>query len=95
MACYIRIKAMGDLIVQIVHHAPNAFAHMDSKAAFEVASREPESDNQYVAIIRQLITYMMEDLRSISSSLDAVWTARSMEKIADHARNICEYVIYC
>ena len=93
-AYYIGIKAMGNLIVRMVHDSLDAFARMDSKAAFEVASREPESDDQYVAIIRQLITYMMEDPRSISSSLDAVWTARSMERIADHARNICEYVIY-
>jgi phosphate transport system protein len=91
---YIGIKAMGNLIIHMVHDALDAFARMDSKAAFEVASREPESDDQYVAIIRQLITYMMEDPRSISSSLDAVWTARSMERIADHARNICEYIIY-
>jgi phosphate transport system protein len=93
-AYYVGIKAMGNLIVRMVHDSLDAFARMDSKAAFEVASREPESDDQYVAIIRQLITYMMEDPRSISSSLDAVWTARSMERIADHARNICEYVIY-
>lgn len=93
-AYYISIKAMGDLVVNMVHDALNAFARMDSKEAFSVASREPESDEQYIAILRQLITYMMEDPRSISTSIDAIWTARAMERIADHARNICEYVIY-
>jgi phosphate transport system protein len=91
---YISIKAMGNLVVNMVHDALDAFARMDSKEAFAVASREPESDEQYVAILRQLITYMMEDPRSITTSIDAIWTARSMERIADHARNICEYVIY-
>jgi phosphate transport system protein len=85
---------MGTLVTGMLHDALDAFARMDSKAAFAVASREPESDEQYVAILRQLMTYMMEDPRNITTSLDAVWIARAMERIADHARNICEYVIY-
>jgi len=93
-AYYIGIRAMGTLITHMVHDALDAFARMDSKAALHVAGREPESDDQYIAILRQLITYMMEDPRNISSSLDAIWSARAMERIADHGRNICEYVIY-
>jgi phosphate transport system protein len=91
---YIGINAMGNHVRKMLHGALDAFARMDSKAAVEVASKEPESDEQYVAILRQLITYMMEDPRSISSSIDAVWVARAMERIGDHARNICESVIY-
>ncbi len=91
---YIGIKAMGNHVLRMVHEALDAFARMDSQAALEVARCEPESDDQYQAILRQLITYMMEDPRSISSSLDAIWTARAMERIGDHARNICEYIIY-
>jgi len=67
---------------------------MDSKSALQVANKEPESDDQYSAIMRQLITYMMEDARNISGALDAVWVIRALERIGDHARNICEYVIY-
>lgn len=93
-AYYIGIKAMGTLVSHMVHDALDAFARMDSKAAVKVAGREPESDDQYVAILRQLITYMMEDPRYISSSMDAIWTARAMERIGDHARNICEYVVF-
>ncbi len=91
---YVGINSMGNHVVKMVREALDAFARMDSHAALEAARYEPESDDQYSAILRQLITYMMEDPRSISSSIDAVWTARAMERIGDHARNICEYVIY-
>ncbi|MGH8631557.1 MAG: PhoU domain-containing protein, partial [Burkholderiales bacterium] len=91
---YIGINAMGNHVRKMVHGALDAFARMDSKAAVEVAGGEPLSDEQYVAILRQLVTYMMEDPRSISSTIDAIWVARAMERIGDHARNICESVIY-
>lgn len=93
-AYYIGLKAMGNLVNHMVHDALDAFARMDSRAALRVASKEPTSDDQYVAILRQLITYMMEDPRNITSSMDVIWSARAMERIGDHARNICEYVIY-
>jgi phosphate transport system protein len=91
---YIGINAMGNHVRKMLHGSLDAFARMDSKAAVAVAGQEPESDEQYIAILRQLITYMMEDPRSIKSSIDAVWVARAMERIGDHARNICESVIY-
>lgn len=91
---YIGINTMGVFVRAMVRDALNAFARMDSQEALATAGKEPESDEQYAAILRQLITYMMEDPRSISSVIDAVWVARALERIADHARNICEYVIY-
>lgn len=91
---YIGINAMGNLVSHMLHDSLDAFARMDSKNALEVATKEPESDDQYSAILRQLITYMMEDARNISGTLDAIWVARALERIGDHARNICEYVIY-
>jgi len=91
---YIGINAMGNHVRKMLHGSLDAFARMDSKAAVTVAGQEPESDEQYIAILRQLITYMMEDPRSIKSSIDAVWVARAMERIGDHSRNICESVIY-
>lgn len=91
---YVGISSMGNYVCNMVDGALDAFARMDSSAALEIASREPGSDDQYVAILRQLITYMMEDPRSITSVLDVVWAVRSLERIGDHARNICEYVIY-
>ena len=91
---YVGINAMGILARKMVHGSLDAFARMDTRTALNVASEEPKSDEMYVAILRQLITYMMEDSRHITGAIDAVWTARSLERIADHARNICEYVIY-
>jgi phosphate transport system protein len=91
---YIGISAMGNFVRRMVHDALDAFARMDSKAALAVARKEPASDEQYDAILRQLITYMMEDPRNIGGAMDAIWVARAMERIGDHARNICESVIY-
>ena len=94
MPYYVGINTMGIHVMNMLHGALDAFTRVDSKAALEVAGREPESDEQYVAILRQLITYMIEDPRNITAALDAVWTARALERVGDHARNICEYVIY-
>lgn len=91
---YIGINSMGNLARAMVHGALDAFARIDSRAALAIASEEPKTDDMYAALLRQLITYMMEDPRNITGSIDAVWTARALERIADHARNICEYVIY-
>jgi len=91
---HIGINAMGNLVSSMVHQSLDAFARMDSHAALVTAEMEPESDDQYAALLRQLITYMMEDPRNITSALDAVWVTRAMERIGDHARNICENIIY-
>lgn len=91
---YVGINAMGNHVSKMVRGALDAFARMDTKGAFLVASEEPETDEEYAAIMRQLLTYMMEDPRSISGTLDAMWSARALERIGDHCRNICEYVIY-
>lgn len=91
---YIGINSMGNHVCKMLRGSLDAFARMDSSAALEVAGREPESDDQYAALLRQMITYMIEDPRSITSVIDAVWCARALERVGDHARNICEYVIY-
>ncbi|MFT5133513.1 MAG: phosphate transport system protein [Gammaproteobacteria bacterium] len=91
---YVGISSMGNFVRGMVRDALDAFARMDSAAAMKTAAKDLESDEQYSAILRQLITYMMEDPRSITAVMDAVWMVRSLERIGDHARNICEYVIY-
>jgi phosphate transport system protein len=91
---YVGILAMGAHVKKMLHDVLDAFARMDSQAAFHVAQQDPQVDEENDAIMRHLITYMMEDPRSISQVLNAVLAVRAFERIGDHANNIGEYIIY-
>lgn len=91
---YIHVLDMGARVQRMLHGALDAFARMDAKAALSVADEDAEVDRANDAIMRQLVTYMMEDPRSITRVLDVVWTVRALERIGDHAHNLCQSVIY-
>jgi phosphate transport system protein len=91
---YREIKHMGRIVAEMVHDALDAFARMDSQAALKVAHRDRMVDEEYESIHRQCITFMMEDPRNIRRTLDVMWIVRSLERVGDHAKNICEYVIF-
>ena len=91
---YREIKNLGNHVSHMVRDAMNAFARLDVEAALETVKQDEIVDEEYEAIVRQCITFMMEDPRSIKRVMNVTWTARALERIGDHAKNICEYVIY-
>lgn len=91
---YDEIENMGVRVRQILYDALDAFARMDVQAALKLVRDDKKIDREYEAIIRQCITFMMEDPRSIRRVLDLIWAARALERIGDHARNIGEQVIF-
>jgi len=91
---YRELKNLGSHVSHMLRDAMNAFARLDVAEALEVVREDELVDEEYEAITRQCITFMMEDPRSIKRVMNVTWAARSLERIGDHAKNICEYVIY-
>lgn len=91
---YDEIRVMGNHVTAMVHDSLDAFARLDVEAALQVPRDDLAADRQYESIMREQLTFIMEDPRSISRSLDVMWAARALERVGDHSRNICEYVIY-
>ena len=87
---YSELKILGNHVSHMLRDAMNAFARLDIDAAYDVVAEDERVDKEYDALTRQCITFMMEDPRSIRRFMNVTWVARSLERIGDHAKNICE-----
>ncbi|WP_028762181.1 phosphate signaling complex protein PhoU [Shewanella colwelliana] len=90
----VSIENMGRHATRTLHATLDALARMDAEVAMELHKEDAKLDSEYEGIIRQLMTYMMEDPRSIPEVLDVLWAARAVERVGDRCQNICEYIIY-
>lgn len=88
------IEALSQHVREMLRDALDAFARLNSQAALEVARADADVDREYEGILRQGITYMMEDPRTIQHVFDTLWAVKALERIGDHATNIGEYVVY-
>jgi len=88
------INNMVALVREMLRTSLDAFARLDVTKTVEVARQDEQVDEQFRAAMRQLITFMLEDPRTISMSLEVLFVAKALERIGDHAKNIAEYVVY-
>lgn len=91
---YETVRIIASSAAGMLHDALDAYARLDEKQATKLIVQDAEVDHEFRAIMRTLITFMMEDPRTISTALDTLWVAKAIERIGDHAKNIAEYVIY-
>ncbi|MGZ5007075.1 MAG: phosphate signaling complex protein PhoU [Methylobacter sp.] len=91
---YYELEHMAELVQEMLHGALDVFARMNVEDVTTITGLDENVDREYGSIIRQLITRMMEDPRNITRMLDVLWIARSLERIGDHACNICEHLVY-
>ncbi|HAS8513596.1 TPA: phosphate signaling complex protein PhoU [Vibrio vulnificus] len=90
----VSLEPLARQAIQMLHLVLDAFARMDVDAAAEVHKMDDKIDSEYEAVIRQLMTYMMENPKNIPNILQVMWSARAIERVGDRCQNICEYIIY-
>jgi phosphate transport system protein len=84
----------AELAIALLRKALDAFARLDTARALEVLKQDDQIDQEFDGLLRKLITYMMEDPRTISASIDLVFVAKAIERVGDHAKNLAEAIIY-
>jgi phosphate transport system protein len=94
MPRYSEIRRMSAIVLDMLRQSLDGFARLDPEAAPDIARRDLEVDDSFRAILRELLTYMIEDPRTISATLDIVFIAKALERVGDHAKNLSEYVVY-
>jgi phosphate transport system protein len=88
------LRVAADLASGLLRKALDAFARLDVTAAIGILKEDDLIDAEFDGFVRKLVTYMMEDPRTISASLDLLFIAKAIERIGDHAKNIAEFIIY-
>lgn len=88
------IKHVGDIAIGMLRKALDALARLDPIAAASIVREDIAIDEEFRSIVRQLITFMMEDPRTISQAIEIMWIAKAIERIGDHSKNMAEQVIY-
>jgi phosphate transport system protein len=91
---YVEVRHLGHSVVKMLSSALDAFARFDVDAAMQTLKEDKQIDLDYRTALRELVTYMMEDARNISRAINILWVARSLERIGDHAQNLCEQIVY-
>jgi len=90
----IGVRHIAEAALIMVREALDAFARLDAELAEKIIRADADVDVEFKSIVRQLITHMMEDPRTITTSIDIIWIARAVERIGDHAKNIAEHVVF-
>ena len=88
------LRVAAELASGLLRKALDAFARLDTTAAVSILKEDDLIDQEFDGFVRKLITYMMEDPRTISASLDLLFVAKAIERVGDHAKNIAEFIIY-
>jgi phosphate transport system protein len=88
------IRVVSGVVIDMLQRALDSLARLEPQGVPDVVRQDQEVDDSFKAILRQLLTYMIEDPRTISRSIDVIFVAKALERIGDHAKNISEYVIY-
>lgn len=88
------LRVASTIAREMLRDALNAYARLDAVAARSIVARDRHMDEEFRRLLRELLTFMFEDPRTISTALDMIWIAKSLERVGDHAKNIAEYVIF-